>query len=345
MSAGLGQPVFRFAPSPNGRLHLGHAYCALLNADFAARAHGRLLLRIEDIDPVRSRPALIAAIQSDLAWLGLTFEAPVRRQSQHGPAYRAALDRLIARGLAYPCFCTRGDVRAATAAGPTPRDPDDAPLYPGTCRALDPRTAAVRRAAGEPHAWRMDTARARASVSGPLTYRAFDAPETNMARHRDAAPSSVRERVGVRDENHPERSRPSSQSSPPGRRDPRAIRVEDEARGPDGDHSVAADPARWGDPVIARRDGAASYHLAVVVDDAAQGVTHVVRGRDLEAATDLHVLLQALLGLETPRYHHHGLILGPDGAKLSKSKNSETLADLRARGARAEAIRARLGFA
>ena len=178
--AGAPRPTFRFAPSPNGRLHLGHAYSALLNADLAARAGGRLLLRIEDIDPARSQPALVDAIVSDLAWLGLAFAAPVRRQSQHMPTYRAARDRLIAQGLAYPCFCTRGDVRAA-AQGSAVRDPDGVPLYPGTCRTLDPVIAAARRAAGEPHTWRLDMARAMEVAPMPHGYPALQ-EETVSAR-------------------------------------------------------------------------------------------------------------------------------------------------------------------
>lgn len=302
------RPVFRFAPSPNGRLHLGHAYSALLNADFAGRLDGRLLLRIEDIDPARSRPELIDAILSDLAWLGLAFEAPARRQSEHRSVHRAALEALIARGLAYPCFCTRGDIRAVTV-GEAVRDPDGSPLYPGTCRALDPVIAA-KRASREPHAWRLDMARALDLAAGPHGYVRIP----NEARSAPLPP--------------PQRGEGVLQTSQP---------ITREA-------FITADPSRWGDPVIARRDVATSYHLAVVVDDAIQGVTHVVRGRDLEPATDLHVLLQALLGLPTPRYRHHVLILGPDGEKLAKSKGSETLADLRAVGATAEAIRARLGF-
>ncbi|WP_430913959.1 tRNA glutamyl-Q(34) synthetase GluQRS [Methylobacterium sp. sgz302541] len=286
MSGGA-TPVFRFAPSPNGRLHLGHAYSALLNEDMARRLGGRLLLRIEDIDPVRSRPELVAGIFSDIDWLGIAFEAPVRRQSEHMAEYRHALEGLAGRGLAYPCFCSRGQIAAMVAAD-APRDPDGGPLYPGTCRALSGEEAARRRAAGEPHAWRLDMARALAQAPGPHAYTAFDAEG--------------------------------------------------------GERRLSADPARWGDPVIGRRDVPTSYHLAVVLDDAAQGVSHVVRGQDLEAATDLHVLLQELLGLASPAYHHHALLRGPDGEKLAKSKGSESLADLRARGASAADLRARLGF-
>lgn len=277
----------RFAPSPNGRLHLGHAYSALLNAAIAERLGGRLSLRIEDIDPVRSRPDLIAAIADDLAWLGIRFTGPVRRQSLHLAAYAAARDRLAGRGLAYPCFCSRGQIRArlAEVADP-PRDPDGVPLYPGTCRTLSPAQAQARIDRGEPHTWRLDMARALHDAPGPHAYAAFD-PEG-------------------------------------------------------GERSVPADPARWGDAVIARRDVPTSYHLAVVHDDAVQGITHVVRGLDLEAATDLHVLLQRLLGLHSPRYHHHALIRDPAGEKLAKSRGSTSLADLRAAGETPEGLRARL---
>ncbi|WP_375456186.1 glutamate--tRNA ligase family protein [uncultured Methylobacterium sp.] len=343
--------VFRFAPSPNGRLHLGHAYSALLNADLAARAGGRLLLRIEDIDPVRSRPERVEAILSDLAWLGLTFETPIRHQSRHMPDYRAALDRLVARGLAYPCFCTRGDIRAATVGAFC--DPDGAPLYPGTCRGLDAGTAASR-ATREPHGWRLDMARALRHAPGPHRYSTL----RKEPRSADLPPPSAG-KGGPRVSEGRERGATGPYASPPspdlarrlpfpaeggGNRPCRNAQVQDtEFPATDG-ADVAADPARWGDAVIARRDVPTSYHLAVVVDDGAQGITHVVRGRDLEAATDLHVLLQALLGLPTPCYHHHALILGPDGEKLAKSKGSETLADLRVGGATAETIRARLGF-
>lgn len=282
-----GTSVLRFAPSPNGRLHLGHAYSALLNEAMARRLGGRLILRIEDIDPVRSRPELVAALLDDLAWLGIAFEEPVRRQSEHMASYRAALDGLTARGLAYPCFCSRGEIAAAVASD-GPRDPDGSPLYPGTCRRLAPEEAARRITAGEPHSRRIAMDRALAEAPGRHGYTVFDRED----RHSPAP----------------------------------------------------ADPSRWGEAVIARRDVPTSYHLAVVLDDAAQGITHVVRGQDLEAATDLHVLLQALLGLPSPAYHHHALMLGADGQKLAKSKGSESLADLRARGLGPSAIRERLGF-
>ncbi|AWN55524.1 tRNA glutamyl-Q(34) synthetase GluQRS [Methylobacterium sp. 17Sr1-1] len=267
----------RFAPSPNGRLHLGHAYSALLNAEIARALHGTVLLRIEDIDPVRCRPELAEALVADLTWLGLTYPEPVWRQSARMSTYRAALASLQARGLIYPCTCTRREIQDAAGGA---RDPDGAPLYLGTCRG--------RPVPNEPHAWRLDMARALALCPGPFAYAAFTpgAPEA--------------------------------------------------ARNPD--------PARWGDAVLARKDVPTSYHLAVVLDDAAQGITHVVRGQDLEAATDLHVLLQRLLGLPTPRYHHHGLIRDEAGDKLSKSLRSEALAALRERGVRAAEVRARLGF-
>ncbi|MCJ2058347.1 tRNA glutamyl-Q(34) synthetase GluQRS [Methylobacterium sp. J-048] len=284
-----GAPILRFAPSPNGRVHLGHAYSALLNAELAQRMGGLCRLRIEDIDPIRSKPELVEAIVTDLAWLGLTYPEPVRHQSRHLDSYRATLQCLINRGLAYPCFCSRGQIRArAAASSENTHDPDGAPLYPGTCRGLDPASRSEGLARGEPHTWRLDMEAALRCAVEPLVYDAFDGAD--MRR-------------------------------------------------------VAADPARWGDAVIARRDVPTSYHLSVVRDDAEQGITHIVRGRDLEAATDLHVLLQRLLGLPTPRYHHHALILDPDGDKLAKSRGSQSLADLRQAGVTPEEIRARLGFA
>ena len=288
------QPVFRFAPSPNGRLHLGHAYSALLNAELAAASGGRFLLRIEDIDPTRCRPEFEQAIYDDLAWLGLRWEEPVRRQSEHIVEYAARLDELKSRGLVFPCFCSRKAIAAAVSAreaemaAPWRRDPAGAPLYPGICRDLGAAEAGRRIAAGAVHAWRLDIAAALAAASPQLAYRRL-AP--------DAAESVV-----------------------------------------------AARPERWGDTVMARKEVPTSYHLSVVLDDAVQGVTHVVRGQDLEAATDLHVLLQDLLRLPTPRYRHHPLIRDSEGDKLSKSLLSESLAELRARGVSAAEVRRRLGF-
>lgn len=278
--------LLRFAPSPNGRLHLGHAYSALLNARIAADLGGICHLRIEDIDPVRCKPELTEALVSDLAWLGLSYPEPIRRQSAHMSEYRAARDRLIASGWAYPCFCSRGDIRARAVTC----DPDGAPLYPGTCRDLAPAEVSARIERGEPHTWRiaMDRALPQAVKDFPLGYIAFD---------------------------------------------------------DGGERRVPADPTPWGDAVIARRDVPTSYHLAVVHDDALEGITHVVRGVDLEAATTLHVLLQRLLGLPTPRYRHHSLIQDEEGRKLAKSRGSPSLASLREAGVSADAIRARLGFA
>ncbi|MFC4173836.1 tRNA glutamyl-Q(34) synthetase GluQRS [Microvirga sp. GCM10011540] len=288
------KPVFRFAPSPNGRLHLGHAYSALLNTEMAHQFGGRFLLRIEDIDVTRCRPEYEAAIYEDLAWLGLRWEEPVRRQSEHFGDYRTAFSTLKGRGLVYPCFCSRKDIAEAVACREVegqewPRDPDSAALYPGTCKGIPAGEAERRIAGGEAHAWRIDMGRALAAAPGPHGYRRFD---------REGA-----------------------------------------------EEVCAADPGRWGDAVLVRKDVPTSYHLSVVVDDALQGITHVVRGKDLEAATDLHVLLQSLLGLPTPRYHHHGLVLDLTGDKLSKSRQSEALADLRLRGASAADVRQRLGFA
>jgi glutamyl-Q tRNA(Asp) synthetase len=276
------QPVLRFAPSPNGRLHLGHAYSALLNAEFAEKLGGRLLLRIEDIDITRCRPEFEAAIVEDLAWLGLRFEPDIRRQSEHFEEYRAAAGRLRAMGLLYPCFCTRKQIAEAVrqleeaTGAPAPRDPDGAPLYPQTCRSVDAAPQA-------PHALRLNMEKALARTGRELSY----------------------------------------------------MRVDRDGR----EERVAADPSRWGDAVIVRKEIPTSYHLSVVHDDALQGVTHVVRGADLEAATDLHVLLQRLLGYPTPRYHHHGLIRDEAGEKLAKRRVSTPLAELRAEGVTADEVR------
>lgn len=289
------KPVFRFAPSPNGRLHLGHAYSALLNEALAERFHGRFLLRIEDIDITRCRPEYEAAIFEDLAWLGLAWEKPVRRQSEHFADDQAAFARLKGRGVVYPCFCSRKQIAErvqaieAESGRPWPRDPDGAPLYPGMCKGFAPEEADRRIGSGEAHTWRIDMEAARRLLPGPHAFTRFTAS---------------------------------------------------------GDEeTVEADPWRWGDAVIVRKEVPTSYHLSVVVDDALQGVTHVVRGQDLESATDLHVLLQKLLGLPTPLYHHHGLILDPGGDKLAKSRKSEALYELRERGVTAAEVRRRLGFA
>ncbi|MBN9047625.1 MAG: tRNA glutamyl-Q(34) synthetase GluQRS [Rhizobiales bacterium] len=289
------QPVFRFAPSPNGQLHLGHAFSALVNERMARESGGRLLLRMEDIDTARCTPQLEQGIYDDLRWLGLAWEQPVRRQSEHFGDYRNALTQLAGRGLVYPAFLSRGEVRArideAKARGENwPSDPDGAPLYPTGERGLTDAERLERISSGLPYAWRLDMERALAAAGEPLTWRESGA-------------------------------------------------------GPAGQTGlIAADPSRWGDVVIARKDTPTSYHLSVVVDDALQGVTHVVRGRDLFHATAVHRLLQKLLGLPEPLYHHHDLLLGEDGLKLSKSRRDTALAALRERGWTPHDIRTRLGF-
>ena len=283
-------PVFRFAPSPNGYLHLGHALSALINADRAKAAGGRLLLRIEDIDAARCRPEYEAAIYADLAWLGLAWEQPVRRQSEHYDDYRAALAKLDAMGLVYPGFESRAEIAALVAARePWPRDPDGAPLYPGAANTMPAAERARRMAAGAAYALRLDMA-AALKRAGPLTWQ-----ETGA--------------------------------------------------GPAGETgTIAADSAAWGDVILARKDTPTSYHLAVTVDDAAQGVTDVVRGRDLFHATAVHRLLQALLGWPAPRYYHHRLILDAEGHKLSKSTLATGLRELRAQGATAADVRKLAGL-
>ncbi len=252
--------VSRFAPSPTGRLHLGHGYSALLAQDLAHAQGGRFVLRIEDIDETRCRPEFVDGIFEDLKWLGLTWDGSVMVQSTRREAYQAALDQLIEMGLAYKCWCTRAEIAAAAGA-----PQGDQPLYPGTCRGrADPGD-------GRPFCWRLDCAAAQ-RLAGPLIWQDVLA----------------------------------------GR--------------------VVARPEVLGDVVIARKDAGTSYHIAVVVDDATQGVTDIVRGDDLFEATHIHRLLQALLDLPVPLYHHHGLILDMGGERLAKRRNSETLADLRAQG-------------
>lgn len=281
------RPVYRFAPSPNGELHLGHALSALLNHDLAQQTGGRFLLRIEDIDPGRSTAPFEAQIFDDLAWLGLDWEKPVRRQSEHIHEHRRALDVLNGLGLLYPCFCTRGEIRAAVAQNASV-DPDGAPLYPGTCRHLDVAQRTERLSRGEPHALRLDMARACSLLNEPLFWTEVD--ETGS------------------------------------------------------EHRVDARPQDWGDVVVARRDVPTSYHLAVVVDDAAQGVTHIVRGKDLYFATAIHCLLQRILNLPQPVYLHHRLIMDEHGRKLAKSNGSESLRALRDQGITPADIRRRVGL-
>jgi glutamyl-Q tRNA(Asp) synthetase len=276
-------PVFRFAPSPNGELHLGHAYSALLDYDLCNAAGGRFLLRIEDIDPARCRPEYEAAIYVDLAWLGIRWEEPARRQSEHMADYSAALGRLRQMDLIYPTFLSRTEIAAATADPTWPRDPDGAPLYPAHDRHLDPAEAGRRIAAGAPYALRLHMDRA-VERAGPLSW------------------------------------------------------IEE------GEGRVHANPAAWGDVIVARKETPTSYHLAVVVDDAAQDVTHIVRGRDLYHATAVHVLLQKLLGLPSPAYRHHELILDATGRKLSKSDRDTALRSLRQAGKTPDDIRRMVGL-
>ena len=288
------QHVFRFAPSPNGYLHLGHAFSALLNFDMARVAGGRLLLRIEDIDATRCRPEYEAAIYEDLEWLGISWEQPVRRQSEHMEQYRAALAALDGRHLTFPSFESRAEIARLVGDRESharwPRDPDGAPLYPGTARQMPARERAARIAHGEAYAIRLDVLKA-IDWAGPLTWT-----ETGA--------------------------------------------------GPSGETGmVAADPAAWGDVIVGRKETPTSYHLSVVIDDALQGVTHVVRGQDLFWSTSVHRLLQALLDLPAPIYHHHRLILDADGRKLSKSTEATGLRELRAAGMKPADIRRLVGLA
>jgi glutamyl-Q tRNA(Asp) synthetase len=287
-------PVFRFAPSPNGHLHLGHALSALINVEMARACGGRFLLRIEDIDTLRCRAEYEQSIFEDLRWLGMAWEEPVLRQSAHFDDYRTALDALAAQGLTYASFESRAEIAQLVAERerqrPWPRDPDGAPLYPGAGKSLTQAEQQQRVAAGEPYAMRLDMAAAIAHA-GALAW-----PETGA--------------------------------------------------GPNGETgSVAADPAAWGDLVLARKGLPTSYHLSVVVDDARQGVTDVVRGQDLFWATSVHRLLQTLLGLPMPAYHHHRLMLDDDGRKLSKSTRATALRELRERGATPADIRRLVGLA
>ena len=293
----MSPPVFRFAPSPNGYLHLGHAYSALLNFDSARQCGGRLLLRIEDIDATRCRPEFEAAIHEDLAWLGIVWEAPVRRQSEHFADYRDAIEKLSAQGLIYPSFESRAEIAALVAQreaeAPWPRDPDGAPLYPGAGKALakmlssDARERLIR--SGAPYALRLDMAAARA-LAGDLDWI-------------------------------------------------------EHGEGPDGETGVvAARPELWGDVILARKETPTSYHLSVVIDDALQGVTDVVRGRDLFWSTGVHRLLQQLLGIPQPVYRHHRLVLDGAGQKLSKSTQATGLRELRAAGMTPADIRDQIGL-
>lgn len=282
-NAAKARRIFRFAPSPNGYLHRGHAFSALLNQRAADATQARLLLRIEDIDTARARPEFEAAIYEDLGWLGLSWVRPVLRQSERFDAYRDALAELTRLGLLYPSFMSRGEIRARVAEAEAAgrqwlRDPDGAPLYPGGERDWPEARRRSEMASGKPYALRLDMARAPEGVP------ALSWTEVDPLRADDA-----------------------------------------------GTHR-AADPAAWGDVVLARKELPASYHLSVVADDALQAVTDIVRGLDLQPSTSVHRLLQTLLGLPEPRYFHHRLILDETGAKLAKSRGSETIRGRRAAG-------------
>ncbi|MBL8556153.1 MAG: tRNA glutamyl-Q(34) synthetase GluQRS [Phenylobacterium sp.] len=270
----------RFAPSPTGYLHRGHAYSALTAFEAARAAGGRFVLRIEDIDATRCRPEFEAAIHEDLAWLGLDWETPVRRQSEHTDDYLAALARLEADGLLYRCFRTRREMAEAMASAP------HGPMEVFRGGPLAPDEEARRLAAGEAFAWRLSLDAASRRLGGFAGLDFLD----------------------------------------------------------EGEGRVAAQPELGGDVVLARKDVGVAYHLAVTVDDALQGITHVIRGRDLFEATHVQRLLQALLGLPTPAYRHHPLLVGPDGRRFAKRDKAETLRSLREQGMTAADLRKELGF-
>ena len=271
--------VTRFAPSPTGYLHLGHGYSAVFAAARARETGGRFLLRIEDIDRGRCRPEFERGAIEDLAWLGLAWEQPARRQSDHMADYAGAIAELDGLGVLYPCFCTRAEIAAEVAAAAQAPHGPDGPRYPGTCRRLDDAERAKRMDLGRAYALRLDVEKA-AHVAGPLTW-------TDL-----------------------------------------------------GKGAVEVRPETIGDVVIARKETPTSYHLAVTVDDQLQGVTLVTRGDDLFRATDVHRLLQALLGYATPRYHHHALLAGADGRRLAKRDGARTLRELRAQGLGPDDVRA-----
>ncbi len=264
--------VTRFAPSPTGRLHIGHGWSALMAMDLARSGCGVLRLRIEDIDGARSRPEHVNGIVEDLRWLGVEWDGDIVFQSQRLALYEAALYRLRRESLVYPCFCTRAEIAAEVAASGSAPHGSDGPIYPGTCRRIGAGERQARLDAGEPHCWRLDVAAAVARA-GALSWTDID--------------------MGA----------------------------------------VEADPERAGDVVLARKDAPTSYHLAATIDDADMGVSHVLRGEDLRAATDIHCLLQALLGLPTPLYRHHPLLVDISGKRLAKRSGGHTLAELRQAGA------------
>ena len=278
--------VTRFAPSPTGLLHLGHAHAALVAWRRARQDGGRFLLRIEDIDRTRCRPDFAPAVLEDLGWLGLDWDGPVRVQSEHLAQYRAALEALAARRLVYPCFCTRAEIaREVARAATAPHAPNGGALYPGTCRRLSDAERQARIDAGQPYALRLDMRRARDAVPGPLGFEE------------------------------------------------------------DGEGRILCRPERFGDCVLGRKDAPASYHLCVTHDDALQGVSLVTRGSDLKPATDLHRLLQALMGWPPPAYAHHPLLTDAAGVRLAKRDGAGSLRALRAAGRSPAEVRALAGFA
>lgn len=284
LSQSMSALVTRFAPSPTGGLHLGHAYSALCAYEMARGHQGRFLLRIEDIDPTRCTREKADQILVDLAWLGLHWEQPVRYQSEHREDYTAAAERLRQLGVLYPCFCTRSDIQREIAqAGHAPHG-SEGPIYPGTCRGLPVGEQAARIADGQPYALRLDVEKTLAITGHDLTWH-------------------------------------------------------DESRG-----TQAVNLAGIGDAVIVRKDIGTSYHLSVVVDDALQGITDIVRGEDLFEATHIHRVLQALLELPSPRYHHHALQTDENGVRLAKRNQAITLRSLRENGLNAAELRGQLGF-
>ncbi len=293
--------VERFAPSPNGRLHLGHAFSAMLAHDAARAADGRFLLRMEDLDTGRARPEHVTAIEEDLAWLGVEWETPVLHQSTRLDVYADALATLDARGLTYPCFCTRRDIAEALDA-PQERPAIEGPdglVYPGLCRDLSPQERAARLAAGTSHAIRLDMRKAIAALGGrgivsKLSFKEIGAGPAGETGRIDLDPAAMVETVG--------------------------------------------------DVALGRKEMAASYHLAVVIDDAFQGITHVTRGEDLFEAAKLQRLLQALFGRPTPSYRHHRLIRDAEGRRLAKRDRDAGIAELRAEGVTPEEIRFRVGL-
>ncbi|TYC53697.1 tRNA glutamyl-Q(34) synthetase GluQRS [Rhodobacterales bacterium] len=292
------QPVFRFAPSPNGHLHIGHALSALLNARASVALEGRFLVRVEDIDQTRCTPELERDMFEDLAWLGVPLDEPRLRQSEAFPEYRKALERLQDMGLVYPAYLTRAEIRRFVseheADGATwPKDPDGAPLYPGDTAVLSDAERQARAESDAPFALRLNMKKALERVGGPLSWQEAGAEGSALF---------------------------------------------------DAPKEIAADPGAWGDLVLARKETPTSYHLSVVVDDARQGITDVLRGQDLYHATSVHRLLQDLLGLPAPRYRHHRLVLGEDGRKLSKSNGDTSLRSLREAGMSHQDLRRKIGL-